>query len=70
MQNVARRQNRAAKNRSVKDEYNAETREVPHLTAAMAAIESEGDGQAARCYNLSHRFSQERRIHDFAVPAR
>ena len=52
MQNVARRQNRAAKNRSVKDEYNAETREVPHLTAAMAAIESEGDGQAARCYNL------------------
>ena len=29
MQNVARRQNRAAKNRSVKDEYNAETRGVP-----------------------------------------
>ena len=52
MQNVARRQNRAAKNRSVEDEYNAETRGVPHLTAAMAAIESEGDGQAARCYNL------------------
>ena len=29
MQNVARRQNRAAKNRSVKDEYNAEKRGVP-----------------------------------------
>lgn len=41
-----------------------------HLTAATAAIASEGDGKAARCYNLSHRFSHERRIHDFAVPAR
>lgn len=29
MQNVARRQNHAAKNRSVKDEYNAETHRVP-----------------------------------------
>ena len=28
MQNVARRQNHAAKNRSVKDEYNAETHRV------------------------------------------
>lgn len=70
MQNVARRQNRATKNRSVKDEYNAETQREPHLTAAMPAITSEDDGKAARCYNLSHRFSHERRIHDFAVPAR
>lgn len=29
MQNVARRQNHAAKNRSVKDEYNAEMRGAP-----------------------------------------
>ncbi len=29
MQNVARRQNHAAKNRSVKDEYNAETHGRP-----------------------------------------
>lgn len=52
-----------------RDEYNAETRDT-HLTAATAAIASEGDGKAARCYNLSHRFSHERRIHGFAVPAR
>lgn len=70
MQNVARRQNHAAKNRSVKDEYNAETQRASHLTAAMAVIASEGNGKAAHCYNLSHRFSHERRIHDFAVPAR
>lgn len=40
-----------------------------HLTAATAAIASEGDGKAARCYNLSHRFSHERHIHDPATIA-
>ena len=45
MQNVARRQNHAAKNRSVKDEYNAETQRTPHPTAAMAVIAAEGDGE-------------------------
>ena len=75
MQNVARRQNRAA----------AESRGEKSLCRGMSITQkrarcpsdgrdgrnrAEGDGKAAHCYNLSHRFSHERRIHGFAVPAR
>ena len=70
MQNVARRQNRAAKNRSVEDEYNAETREVPHLTGQRWPQSSpRATDKPLAATIFTHRFSHERRIHDFAVLA-